>query len=438
MTSNLTSRRAYLKSCLKSCLNLSLGSLAADSGLSMLGKSPRTSHAQTPNAPILFTVYCQGGWDPTLMFDPKPENAAISLDPTTTPNILPSGLVIGSSPSRPNVDAFFAAHGEDALILNGIYAESMSHDQANSRVFGGFDPSAQSFVDWRNIYAETVSPSGPMSVIGLDTPYLPNHLARLSLRLTGDQLERYLALSLSQLPQPAEAALQTYLRSEYTALTTSTTTTGLARAKEASLASAQSFQRALALTLQQATENAAPEDSSALSAFQTRARMGLQLCAAGTTKCFSLRYGDWQAFDTHQLHFPSQSPLIDSLFSELTELLHYATSLSLENNLILLVVSEMGKSPALNDALGKDHWPYTSMLLWGKSLKGGTNIGLTDNRGVGLAINPVSGLPDSAVVSQRLTFAHVYAALMLRWGVDYVPYVREGLAPLTAILRPQA
>ena len=35
-----------------------------------------------------------------------------------------------------------------------------------------------------------------------------------------------------------------------------------------------------------------------------------------------------------------------------------------------VVMSEMGRTPALNGNEGKDHWPYTSALVMGPGLQG--------------------------------------------------------------------
>lgn len=71
-------------------------------------------------------------------------------------------------------------------------------------------------------------------------------------------------------------------------------------------------------------------------------------------------------WDTHSENDAGQSPLWERLFSDLGGLVQAvqgASSGTLADRTTIVVCSEMGRTPTLNRFGGKDHWPYTSMLL---------------------------------------------------------------------------
>jgi hypothetical protein len=57
----------------------------------------------------------------------------------------------------------------------------------------------------------------------------------------------------------------------------------------------------------------------------------------------------------------------------------------------VLVCSEMGRHPALNLQGGKDHWTYTSCLLFGAGVRGDVHVGGYDEGGFGRTVDLASG-----------------------------------------------
>ena len=82
-------------------------------------------------------------------------------------------------------------------------------------------------------------------------------------------------------------------------------------------------------------------------------------------------------WDTHEDNDDDQSPLWEGLFDGLNELMTLLdatpgqTTPTLAGETMVVVMSEMGRTPKLNPANGKDHWPYTSILMVGAGLDGG-------------------------------------------------------------------
>ncbi len=68
----------------------------------------------------------------------------------------------------------------------------------------------------------------------------------------------------------------------------------------------------------------------------------------------------------------------------------------LDDDTLLMVFSEFGRTPTINKQAGRDHWPYAqSILLAGAGITGGAVHGATDKHGAYPATDPVTP-PDLA------------------------------------------
>ena len=92
-------------------------------------------------------------------------------------------------------------------------------------------------------------------------------------------------------------------------------------------------------------------------------------------------------------------------------------------------MSEMGRTPALNGAEGKDHWPYTSLMLIGPGVSGGRVLGATNAALVGQPIELSTGTPASS--GSVLTPAAVAAGLLSHLDVDPAEHF-PGITPFSA------
>ena len=105
---------------------------------------------------------------------------------------------------------------------------------------------------------------------------------------------------------------------------------------------------------------------------------------------------------------------------------------SLLDETCIVVMSEMGRTPALNGNEGKDHWPYTSALVMGPGLQGGRVIGATDEFYYGEKIDYDSG--EIWHDGQDLTVGNLGATLLASAGVDSRDYL-PGMAPIQGVLK---
>jgi hypothetical protein len=102
--------------------------------------------------------------------------------------------------------------------------------------------------------------------------------------------------------------------------------------------------------------------------------------------------------EIHQMLVPELDHTIHTLLTDLEER-------GLLDKTLVIMMGEFGRTPTLNDARGRDHYPNAwSMALAGCGIKKGVVYGSTDEHGVAVKDNPTD---------QRRLFATIFTALGL-------------------------
>jgi hypothetical protein len=113
---------------------------------------------------------------------------------------------------------------------------------------------------------------------------------------------------------------------------------------------------------------------------------------------------DYDAWDTHTKNFSilkeNKLPVLDQVFTALLEDLE---ARGLLDETLVVVTSEMGRTPHVNGNAGRDHWTfcYGSMLA-GAGVKGGSVVGASDARAAYVKDRPVSTTEICATVYELL------------------------------------
>jgi uncharacterized protein (DUF1501 family) len=129
--------------------------------------------------------------------------------------------------------------------------------------------------------------------------------------------------------------------------------------------------------------------------------------------------GQW---DSHQSNHLNQDRCFEHSFGELTALMEALEAAEgsdgqpLSERTRVLVLSEMGRQPVLNNQTGKDHWPITSALLIGSGLQGGRVVGATDDSLAPKAVDLASGELDDG--GEVLRPGHLIATLAAGFDLD--------------------
>jgi len=101
---------------------------------------------------------------------------------------------------------------------------------------------------------------------------------------------------------------------------------------------------------------------------------------------------DYDAWDTHQRNFEilqkNKLPGLDQVFSALMDDLQ---SRGLLDETLIVIMSEMGRTPRINANAGRDHWTNCySVLFAGAGIRGGTLYGESDHQAAYVKDMPVS------------------------------------------------
>jgi hypothetical protein len=101
---------------------------------------------------------------------------------------------------------------------------------------------------------------------------------------------------------------------------------------------------------------------------------------------------DYDAWDTHTRNFPilrdNKLPGLDLTYTALMEDLN---NRGLLDETLVVIMSEMGRTPNINGAGGRDHWTYCySVVLAGAGIRGGTVYGTSDAQAAFVKDKPVS------------------------------------------------
>jgi uncharacterized protein (DUF1501 family) len=391
--------------------------LASIAGVSLAAGVPFHGRARAEGTfagPFWIMVHADGGWDPTLLCDPK---GATSLsDPARTNNYLTTDIEdagkiryapIGGNP------AFFQKHYSSLLVVNGIDTATNNHDAGIRNTWSG------SLLEHSPALAALLSgslgPDRPMSFISnggyeitrgsvavsrvADVSQIglaaePNKVSPDKTEETYFPGETYQRIKEARRARN-EAALA---RQNLPRLRASRAQLSLARTGEADLAKVMQF---LPGTLETAT-------------LRSQAQVAVAAFRAGVSVCANLSL---LGFDTHinhdNAHTARMTELLDGVSFLCDELESYPET---AGNAVVVVGSDFGRTARYNAGGGKDHWSITSMMLWGKGITGNRVVGATDESLVPQMVDPSTLQVSSDGV--RLTPAHVHKALRKLGGIE--------------------
>jgi hypothetical protein len=169
----------------------------------------------------------------------------------------------------------------------------------------------------------------------------------------------------------------------------------------------------------------------------SQGNLAAQLLSMGISRTVMMNHGG-SGWDTHTNNDATQSQSWESLFGGLLDMAdRFSTTPgqnggSLLDETVIVVMSEMGRTPALNGNEGKDHWPYTSALVMGPGLQGGRVIGATNEFYYGELIDFETG--ELWREGSDLTVGNLGATLLASADVDPGDYL-PGVSAVTGVLK---
>ncbi len=380
-------------------------------------------------------VFAQGGWDPTRVFATEFSNANVAMEADA--DLATAGnITYVSHGDRPAVDVFMNAWHSQTTIYNGVMVRSIAHEIctmiAMTGTTSGLTP------DWPAILANADRDSFTLPHLVLGGPSFPGDLG-VAVARTGasGQLEALLngnALSMTDLPisalrSPSQALVDRFVAE---------------RAAARAAVARSTVEDLLNSDFKTATKHAGDlkdlqylMDFTGGTSLADQAVVAVDALQKGISRCLTLAASAAFSWDTHQANDTGQSPLWEDLFSGLGQLVQMLAAAPGETEGTLLdetticVLSEMGRTPALNTFTGKDHWPYTSVMMIGGGLIGDRVIGGFDENYYGENVDPATG--DVSDTGQVLSAEAIGATLLAIADIDPTDYVM-GVEPIQGVI----
>jgi hypothetical protein len=129
-------------------------------------------------------------------------------------------------------------------------------------------------------------------------------------------------------------------------------------------------------------------------------------------------------FDSHNNNDVDQMKLIPEFLAGIDYLLRRAEELQIREKLVVVIQSEMGRTPNYNNGNGKDHWSVGSAMFLGRGIKGNRVVGATDEKQFLVPLDPKSLAVDKEK-GIRLRPEHLHLALRELAGIQDHAYGKQ-------------
>ena len=102
--------------------------------------------------------------------------------------------------------------------------------------------------------------------------------------------------------------------------------------------------------------------------------------------CVKVKSLGW---DTHGDNFNGSLSLVPKFDQAFAAMIEDLSDRGMLDNVLVIAMSEFGRTPRINGHLGRDHWPEAwSLVMAGAGLKRGAVIGATNDKGTAVAADP--------------------------------------------------
>lgn len=406
------SRRSFLKQCSLA----GLGFAVPICGSSLL--QAKQSAAESPGyaGPYYVVFNASGGWDTTYLMDPKGVNGINRL--------YQEGEIVSVGPHRVapiakhiekglSSEDFFARFGSELRVLNGLDLSVNNHTPCERYMATGKLDSL-AYPTFAALVAACYGTDAPLAFLTFGNysstgnlvpmsrvPYLqsmkllaradsvqgveqhPYHDAFVTDRIE-KTLEQQFEARVSQVRLPRVERSQSML---YAAQTNS-----------------KSLQRVVPfIPKEPSKDRLAQQADIALAAFK-----------AGVCISANLSIGQ---FDSHNNNDADQMKLIPEFLAGIDDLLRRAEDLQIRDKLVVIIQSEMGRTPDYNNGNGKDHWSINSIMFMGTGITGNVVIGATDEKQQLIPVNPHT-LAIDRDHGIRIRPQHIHLALREFAGIE--------------------
>ena len=382
-----------------------------------------TSESPPYEGPYYIVINASGGWDTTYMMDPKGVNEINRLyqqdDILTQGNIRYAPNAKHTTAGMSNED-FFGKYANELLVFNGLDYSVNNHSPCSRYMATGKLDSLE-YPTFAALVAACNGSETPLAFLTFGQYSATGNLVPLS-RVP------YLS-SLKRLANAdgVDGSQRTFYSDDF-----------VRDRIDAALIEQRAAQvNSPRLPRQQRAENmlyAAQFNSKALNRItpyipktQSKGRLPSQvdiaLASFKAGVCVSANLSIGQ-FDSHANNDLDQMKLIPEFLAGIDYLATKADELHLRDKLVIVIQSEMGRTPTYNKGNGKDHWSVGSVMFMGAGIRGNRVIGETDDQQFLVPINPGTLATDESL-GIRVRPEHIHAALREFAGISNHSFSRK-------------
>lgn len=367
-----------------------------------------------------------GGWDPTMLCDPKGGDVNHQFPAGSFPqagNITYAPITYMSEGGYTN-QQFFEANYDHTLVLNGVDMQTNNHDSGSRYTWSGKledgNPPLAALI------AAQLAPGRPLGFLsnggyentqGVAPLTRVNDLGTIG-RIAFPNRPDYTSMTSRY---HSDATRQRILQAQNTRLS------ALAASQTLPLYSA-SMRQLLATrgggNLLERLMMFLPTNDEINGSNNPILRQGMVALAAyqaGVTAAANLDTG---GFDTHSDHDNAQGQAMGRLMKGVDLLWQRIVRLQLQNRVTIMIGSDFGRTPFYNMGRGKDHWSVTSVLMMGANIPGNRVIGASDSGFRARGLNPNSLMPDDGAQT-KLDPKSIHQSLRRLAGVDQSDLARQ-------------
>lgn len=383
----LPSRRDVLR------YGLGAGAAAAALPSALAGTGTGTGTKKTPTK--LIVVFASAGWDTSMSLDPQFDNPdvegpQVDQDPADPNDIEYIGTwggiqAVCNDVKRPSIKAFFDSYAQYACVLKGLWTGAIAHDPARIRILTG--TASLTNPAWGTIFGAVKGKDFPLGSVDVSGLSYSGSLAATTgmigynaqIKALVDMNSSYRAPAEFPLPYPYfvpdsddQDAIRQFLSDRLTTYRGAFADGGH---------NDKQFDDRI-----EATDRARrfrDESTDAISALklgstpslETQADLACDLLQQGVCKMVTI--DSMQPWDTHTNNV-DQHFFHERCYQGLMHLAERMVTDGMMEDTLVVVLSEMSRTPKRNAALGKDHWPHACWLLWGAGIPHLTTVGETD------------------------------------------------------------
>jgi len=368
------------------------------------------------DGPYYVVFNASGGWDTTSLMDPKGVNEMNRLykegDILThgQHRLAPNAAHIEAGMSN---ESFFKKYGDGLLVLNGLDYSVNNHSPC-SRYMATGKLDSLAYPTFAALVAACQGSEVPLAFLTFGqysatgnlvpmarVPYL-NSLNRLANAdgVQGSSRTRYHDDFVTD-------RIERALREQMEARVAKVRLPRVERS-QSMLYAAQLNSKALERVTRYVPKSSPKERLS------RQADIALASFKAGVCVSANLSIGQ---FDSHRNNDADQMKLIPEFLAGIDYLVEKSEEFKIRDKLVIVIQSEMGRTPTYNKGNGKDHWSIGSVMFMGRGIQGDRVIGATDEKQFLVPIDPRS-LSTDKENGIRVRPEHIHAALRNLAGIE--------------------